>query len=160
MSDYIGISENKMKHMVGVARQCYKVSKILNMSENFCRKMFVAGLNHDIGYEFSNNQLEHSNISADMLEQISCNDEALLSAIRNHTSYTSNISLEWYILTYSDLTIDNNGNEVTIENRLKYICDRYGNDSEQYKSVIRIINTIYDFRRYINNIQNENGVTV
>lgn len=38
MENYIGISENKLHHILAVARQCYKIAKSENKSEEFCQK--------------------------------------------------------------------------------------------------------------------------
>ena len=60
MGKYIGISDNRLRHSIGVARKAYQIAKDMGKDEDFCRKMFMLGYIHDIGYEFSKTQSEHS----------------------------------------------------------------------------------------------------
>ena len=49
---YVGISNDRMKHILGVARQCYKLAKEkYKLSEDDSRKAFMLGYLHDVGYE-------------------------------------------------------------------------------------------------------------
>ena len=44
--NYIGISENRLHHILGVARKAYKIAKDMGKDENFCRKCFMLGWIH------------------------------------------------------------------------------------------------------------------
>ena len=135
--EYIGISENKLKHIIGVARKCYSLSKELNMSESFCRKMFLIGYLHDVGYEFSETINDHGEVGELMLRSLGLGsnreEQKILHAIRKHTSETKVKSLEWLILTEADLSVDYLGNDVGIKDRLEDIKTRYGENSTQYQ---------------------------
>ena len=65
--NYIGISENRIHHILGVARKAYKIAKDMGFEEDFCRRCFMLGWIHDVGYEFAEKQSEHPDISAEML---------------------------------------------------------------------------------------------
>ena len=89
---FIGISEDRLHHILGVARKDYEISINLGYDEEFAQKMFTLGWLHDIGYEFSQNPSEHAEISADMLYSligVPLTDEQKLNldAIRQHGKY-------------------------------------------------------------------------
>ena len=46
------ISDDKIKHIIGVARLMKKYSEEKGFDNNYCLEMFTLGLLHDIGYEF------------------------------------------------------------------------------------------------------------
>ena len=132
------LTENRVLHSLGVARKCYTLSKELKMPEKFCRKMFFLGYIHDIGYEFEDSE-GHARISADILHSLGCNNYDTLQAIKYHSENDKTDNLEWKILTEADMTIDSKGNEVTIEERLNDIKERYGETSKQYKTALKVI---------------------
>ena len=139
MDNYIGISENKMKHCLGVARKCYQIAKNRNYDEIFCRKMFMLGYVHDIGYEFSDEIEGHGCIAAGIIESLGVSDYAFVSAIKFH-GYKLDDSLpvkrtkELEILIEADLSVDHMGSEVNPSDRLLSIGFRYGTESKQYKN--------------------------
>ena len=45
VNNYIGISEDRLHHMLGVARECYKLAQDMGYNEDFCRRMFMIGWN-------------------------------------------------------------------------------------------------------------------
>lgn len=153
MSEYIGISENKLHHILSVARECYRIAKEEGFNEDFCRKMFMIGWNHDVGYEFSKKSKGHSKISSELIYQMICFKEIYdtpISSKTNHAIYYHGqlpdesllFNDEWRILNIADLTIDSKGNKVSIDNRLNDIQSRYGKDSEQYNMILDIANKI------------------
>ena len=125
------ITEDKLHHIIGVARKCYKISQLCGESENFCRKMFMIGWMHDVGYEY--NPESHAAISKEMF--LSCLNPATQAI--NDFSNTSNaiefhgyvpevLTKEWMILNQADLTIDHTGKEVSVMERLQSIRERHG----------------------------------
>jgi hypothetical protein len=112
------------------------------MSEEDSRKYFLMGLVHDIGYEFSKEAEEHPEIGADILESVAdkewFSDQEWLesiNAIRHHGKVMQyEYTIADYILNEADLTVDSEGNDVSMEERLEDIKDRYGQLSRQYKN--------------------------
>lgn len=141
--EYIGISENRLHHILGVASKSYSIAKSEGHDEGFCRKMFMIGWCHDVGYEFSHIQEEHPNISAQMLLELingcqdrKCIDSAYVQAVKRHGTIPEDASLrtdEWRILNMADMTTDSEGNDVDVAYRLADIETRYGTDSEQFR---------------------------
>ncbi len=154
--DFIGISEDRLHHIMGVARKAYKIAKDMGYDERFCRRCFMLGWIHDIGYEFSEKHSEHPYVSEDLLRTLGdafgvitefprdkngaisssapYNQEWVnaLSAVRDHGLYTENETAEWKILNMADMQVDGNGKEVTVSQRLEDIKNRYGEHSDQY----------------------------
>lgn len=132
----IGISENRLHHIVGVARKAYEIAKERGHNEEFCRKCFMLGWLHDVGYEFSESQAEHPDMSAKLLACLADGNESKLSpsvrAIKEHGRYSSALTEEYVILNMADMQVDSNGNYVTVSERLQDIKDRYGEYSNQY----------------------------
>ena len=67
---YIGISEDRLHHIIGVARKAYAIAKQRGHSEEFARKMFMDGWLHDVGYEFSEKQGHHPHESGELVRLI------------------------------------------------------------------------------------------
>lgn len=125
------ITENRMKHILGVARQCYNIAKIKGFNEEFCKRMFMIGYVHDVGYEFSADI--HGYEGEKLLETIGVSSETVKLAVSNHGSVRESYSDELRILNMADMTVDSQGNVVTALDRITDIGNRYGFDSEVYK---------------------------
>ncbi len=146
--DYIGISENRLHHILGVARKAYSLAKEMGYNENFARRMFMLGWNHDVGYEFSKAPEEHPDVGAEMLRNLINGNTMLLDemdftkmsvaswtaydAIKKHSKYTESETTEWKILSMADLLVNSKGEEVSVSGRLEDIKNRYGEHSDQY----------------------------
>lgn len=150
------ITENKLKHMLGVARKCYSVAKEKGYSEDTAREYWLMGLLHDIGYEFidsNENPDSHPQIAYDFLDnQLQFNLMSLyndLLAIKFHGDssvgegavglFNLNIYDRIQILNYADMTTDTEGKETTIKERLEDIKERYGKDSDVYKKAVALV---------------------
>lgn len=128
------ITENKLHHILAVARRCYNLAKLQGCDEDFCERMFMAGWCHDVGYEFLDTPEGHSKKSADLVQSaFGCDNNLIIEAIRNHGEVPiENLSIELKFLILADLTTDSHGNEVPVDKRLEEIRERYGVDSTQY----------------------------
>ena len=132
------ITDEKLHHILGVARKCYAIAKSNGEPEDFCRKMFMIGWMHDVGYEFlpDGNATGHPKVSEEMY--LSCLDPTTQAV--NEFSNTSNaiqfhghlpdiVSKEWMILNMADMTIDHTGKEVDVHERLDSIKKRRGQET-------------------------------
>lgn len=147
--EYIGITDSRLKHSLAVARMCYKLAtEYMPGDINFARKMFVIGFNHDVGYEFTErkSKVNHGVIGSMILEHAFGHHSSKgLEAIKYHGNPETPEeyrNLEWYVLNHADLTIDSEGNEVTMEERLDNIKEKNGADSTSYndaKIMVQII---------------------
>lgn len=132
--DYIGISESRMKHILGVARKCYSLAKAEGFDEDKCRRMFMLGYLHDVGYEFANSRDDHAVTSVNLINSIGNTDRECIIAILHHGSMVelAEQSDEWRILIIADMTVDHNGNDIDADTRLEGIKKNYGAESRQY----------------------------
>ena len=128
----IGISEDRLHHILGVARKAYSIAKDMGYNERQCQKMFMLGWLHDVGYEFSEKQDEHPVISAKLIELVGDIEPVNIHAIKKHGKYTEHETKEWQILNMADMLTDSSGNDVTVSKRLDDIKERYGEYSDQY----------------------------
>lgn len=149
-SKYMGISEDRLHHMLGVARKAYKIALDRGHDKTFASKMFVIGWNHDIGYEFSKYKEEHPMVSSAMLantfydegQDMGKNGGNAIDAILSHGLYTDEITEEWIILNQADMQVDSKGNEVSVSERLNDIKNRYGKRSDEYHTACDICDQI------------------
>ena len=138
----IGISDNRIHHMLSVARKCYSLGKEkYKLTEEESRECFVMGLLHDFGYEFSTSMSEHPKVGADILENMKEeNLEKMIDAIRHHGNCNNiNCTVFDLILNEADMSVDSKGNNVSMQERLKDIGRRYGTDSRQYLNAEKMI---------------------
>ena len=129
------IKENRIKHILGVARRCYEIAKKEQFDEDFCQKMYLLGWIHDVGYDFEPHN--HEQASAKLLGMFT-NDDTALEALKYHDEWGMKPrSAEHRILMMADMTTDSQGNKVTIEQRLEDVARRFGKESETYKKAYK-----------------------
>ncbi len=151
-TEYIGISDNRLHHILGVARKAYQIAKDRGHDEIFARKMFMIGWLHDVGYEFSEKQENHPFESGEMIKLLfdapqrqihistgwdmesryDYHTSPSYKAIAEHGKYPSEKTEEYIILNQADMLIDSDGMEVNVMTRLDGIKNRYGEHSDQY----------------------------
>ena len=124
------MDEDRIKHSLGVAKKMMEIGKQLGLSQADCRQLFILGLNHDIGYEFSRDGKNHGEIGGEILMRSGFNH---WKEVYYHGRLTREYSSRYLdILNYADMQIDKYGNDVGIEGRLEDIKSRYGEESEVY----------------------------
>ena len=153
-NNFIGISENRLKHSLAVAKECYYLSiNIFQKSDLYGKQMFVMGFNHDIGYEYteSSQKNKHNNIGALMLE-ITFNltkekENKFINAIKYHGNPETPEeyrTLEWIILNLADLTVNSKGEKVSVLKRFQDIKERFGSDSKSYLDATKTYELVCD----------------
>lgn len=128
----IGINENRLKHSLGVARAAVTLGKeLLGWNEDKLQEIFVLGFVHDIGYEFVENQTDHEQYGGSLLKRLgfAYADEVFWHG-KADTDYDSE---ELLVLNLADMQTSSNGLFVTMDQRLRDIEERYGQDSTQYR---------------------------
>ena len=134
------INENRLNHILAVARKAYKIAKDFGYDEQYAREMFALGWNHDVGYEFD--PINHENVGADILPNYK-----YAEFIRSHGLAPAQLTKEWIIINLADMTTSPTGEETTIEARLAEIESRYGKDHVWYKQSKEICDTLKDYVR-------------
>lgn len=133
------LSEDKVNHMLGVARLCYALAlNKYKQSEQFCKKMWLIGYCHDIGYEFVRDLMpdtnRHASVAEDIIWSTFGGSSKAALAISEHGKKTSQDYLELRILNEADLLVDGTGRMITIEERLQDLRVRYGEQSPEYRN--------------------------
>ena len=134
------INENRLNHILAVARKAYKIAKDFGYDEQYAREMFALGWNHDIGYEFD--PINHENVGADILPNYK-----YAEFIRSHGLAPVQLTKEWIIINLADMTTSPTGEETTIEARLVEIESRYGKDHIWYKQSKEVCDILKDYVR-------------
>ena len=134
-NQYIKISEDRLRHILGVARKAYEIAIERGHDEDYAMKCFLMGWLHDVGYEFVEQKKYHSKMSGKMLLSLIDNESFnndFIQAIVEHGFTPQRLSEEWIILNQADMQVGPNGQEMTIKERLEDIEKRFGKDSEIY----------------------------
>lgn len=135
------MTNDRLKHSISVARKMVEIGKELNLSESELGELFILGYNHDIGYEFCDEQAKHNVIGGEILKN---NGFKYWKEVYYHGNpETEYNSLYLEILNKADMQIDKYGNDVGYERRLESIKEEYGIDSIQYKKSKMIIENIF-----------------
>lgn len=132
------INDKRMKHMHGVAEYMYTNAEKYGLDKN---EMYVLGLLHDVGYV--NGKSFHETFGADMLASMGL-PLFITDAIRWHGTSpedyldihmcdVESIPKQLILLWEADLHIDQSGEDIGYELRLKDIGERLGFDSEPYR---------------------------
>lgn len=133
------MDNDRLIHSISVARKMVEIGKRLNLKENELKELFTLGYNHDIGYEFGNNDT-HNEIGSEILNN--CNYK-YYNEIKYHGIPNSPYqSLYLDILNQADMFINKYGEDVGYDKRLEDIKARYGENSIKYNDAIKLINEI------------------
>lgn len=128
---YIGVSKDRALHALSVAKKMKELAEDIRPGDlEFAQDMFSLGILHDIGYEYSSVQTEHSEIGGSLLRRQGYKYwQEVYYHGRSDSLYTS---LPLKLLNTADLHTDGKGNIVTVQERLNDVKERYGEESFQY----------------------------
>lgn len=136
------IDNDRLKHSLAVARKMVEIAEFNKMSNNEIEDCFVIGYNHDIGYEFTQDGVNHNKIGGEILKQ---NGFKYWKEIYYHGIVDSEYkSIYLDILNQADMQIDKYGNDVGYNKRLEDIKSRYGEESTVYINCKKLISKILD----------------
>lgn len=134
------MDNDRLKHSISVGRKMVEIGKELQLSNDELRDLFLLGYNHDIGYEFVENGVNHNIIGGNILKK---NGYKYWQEVYNHGEPNSDYKSRYLnILNKADMQIDKYGNDVGFDERLEDIKTRYGIDSVEYKKSEQIIQSI------------------
>ena len=134
------MDEDRLKHFIAVARKMVEIAKLNKMSDIEIENCFVIGYNHDIGYEFSKNGVDHNRIGGEILKRV---EFKYWKEIYYHGIADSEYSSTYLdILNQADMQIDKYGNDVGYEKRLEDIKNRYGINSSQFINAVKIVDKL------------------
>ena len=59
----------RLEHSIAVARKMVEIAEKMNLTESERKICFLIGYNHDIGYEFTENGINHNKIGGELLRK-------------------------------------------------------------------------------------------
>ena len=134
------MDEDRLKHSISVARKMVAIGKEYHLSEEELKELFILGYNHDIGYEFCSDNIEHNIVGGEILKE---NGYKYWQEVYCHGNpNTEHNSLFLKILNMADMQIDKYGKDVGYKKRLEDIKTRYGKDSIQYINAKSVIDSL------------------
>ena len=132
------IPDNRAKHIMSVASLCYEIGKKQGLQEQECKKAFLIGYLHDIGYAFSKKNKGHPIIGYDLLKLCGDISDDILNAIKDHGDPNKEQTKFLSIINQADMQINGKGDRVTVIERLDDIGERYGFDSTEYINAYQV----------------------
>lgn len=141
------MSSSLCQHILGVARKCKEYAAKLKPNDNkFTEDMFLLGMLHDIGYEFTESNASHAAVGGEILKR---NNYQYWSEVSLHGDETvDNMSDELFILNCADMSTGPNGEDFTFDERLNEISSRFGTDATPYQKCIIEIKKLKADKRY------------
>ncbi|MBP3801297.1 MAG: hypothetical protein J6I85_04590 [Clostridia bacterium] len=133
------MDQDRLNHSIAVARKMVEIGKKYNLDDEQLQELFLLGYNHDIGYEFVNNE-NHRIIGGNILKQ--SNYKYWREVYYHGEIECEYSSLYLDILNKADMQIDKFGNDVGYVKRLEDIKNRYGEESNIYKKAEKLIDSI------------------
>ncbi len=119
------ISEDRKKHIWGVANFLKEFAIEEKMKEQDVEDLFTLGLLHDIGYEFLEPQdyINHNFVGGNMLKEQGYKywKEVYYHGIANCEYQSKFLDL----LNWADMRVDSSGNRVSLDGRLEELSVRY-----------------------------------
>ena len=134
------MDKDRLNHSLAVANKMIEIGGSLNLKKSELQDLFVLGYNHDIGYDFCSDKLEHNIVGGEILKNNGYKYWKEVYYHGNPSGEYSSLFLE--ILNMADMQIDKYGNDVGYERRLEDIKLRYGDDSLQYINANKVINNL------------------
>ena len=141
------ITESRWQHILGVARKTKQLAlKLKPENTQYAEDMFILGIMHDLGYEFTESNNTHASTAGEILKRSGYQYWQEISLHGNET--INNMSDELFILNSADMMTGPNGQDFTFDERLEEIASRFGNDSTVYKNCALIVQKLTSDTRY------------
>ena len=137
----MGIDEKRVLHSLGVAKKMKNLAnELFPENDEFANDMFILGLLHDVGYEFTASQEQHADVAGNTLK---INGYKYWKEVYFHGKSDAKFESEALrILNLADLLTDVNGNQTTVQDRLSDVKERYGENSFAYKDFQKLANKL------------------
>ena len=134
------MDKDRLMHSYNVGLKMIEIGKEYNLSDSDLDSLFVLGLVHDIGYQFSKDTSKHGEVGANILKE---QNYKYYKEVYYHGIIEEEYSsLFLDILNMADMQIDKYGNDVGYEKRLEDIKNRYGENSITYINARKSISKV------------------
>lgn len=142
------ITESRWKHILGVARKAKALAEKMRPNDNcFAQDMFLLGMLHDFGYEFSETGKDHAVTGGKILKRQGYKYWQEVAAHGHPDAVPATDEL--FILNCADMMTNAGGEECTMEERISDIAKRYGRASPAYEKSVFAAKQLQSDARYI-----------
>lgn len=136
-------SIDRLKHCIAVAEKMKRLSE--ENSRLFVtdpEDMYVLGMVHDIGYPFVEEQKDHAKVGGEILKK---QGYMYWREVYYHGIFQNEYdSPELRLLNFADITTGPSGEDMTMQQRIDNISERYGADSPQTKEAEKLLKMLSD----------------
>lgn len=133
----------RLEHSIAVARKMVEIAEKMNLTESERKICFLIGYNHDIGYEFTENGINHNKIGGELLRKSGFKYwKEIYYHGENNTEFTSKYL---NILNQADMQVDCYGNDVGYDKRLEDIENRYSKESKIYRKCYDLVKKLKEY---------------
>ncbi|MBR6460184.1 MAG: phosphohydrolase [Actinomycetaceae bacterium] len=150
---FLGIDGDRLLHAQAVGERIAEIGReFFAWDERKCQEMFILGYLHDVGYRYSRNQLEHEEVGGLLLKEAGYKywQEVYYHGVPD-ADYQSD---ELLALNMADMETSKSGQRISMDERLKDIANRYGDDSVQYRKAAALVEEITE---QVNTIEARTG---
>ena len=134
------MDKDRLMHSYNVGLKMIEIGKEYNLSDSDLDSLFVLGLVHDIGYQFSKDTSKHGEVGANILKE---QNYKYYKEVYYHGIIEEEYSsLFLDILNMADMQIDKYGNDVGYDKRLEDIKSRYTEESDVYKTCLKLVESL------------------
>ena len=133
----------RLEHSIAVARKMVEIAEKMNLTESERKICFLIGYNHDIGYEFTENGINHNKIGGELLRK---SGFKYLKEIYYHGENDTEFTSKYLnILNQADMQVDCYGNDVGYDKRLEDIENRYSKESKIYRKCYDLVKKLKEY---------------
>ena len=133
----------RLEHSIAVARKMVEIAEKMNLTESERKICFLIVYNHDIGYEFTENGINHNKIGGELLRKSGFKYwKEIYYHGENDTEFTSKYL---NILNQADMQVDCYGNDVGYDKRLEDIENRYSKESKIYRKCYDLVKKLKEY---------------
>lgn len=119
------LTPSRLAHMNATANRAYEIAKtIFGKTEDQARALYVLGLLHDVGYAFDPD--DHAHAGGSILIGLGVAADAVYDHGDPNVGFMDD---ELLIINAADMTTSPTGAPMRMEDRLKDIGERYGEDN-------------------------------
>ena len=130
------ISTNKLKHSIAVGRYMQKYAEERLFDYDLGKELFILGYLHDIGSEFTEIKEEHAKIGGEILKK---SNYKYWKEVYYHGKVQNEYrSLPLMLLNLAELSITSDGKEISIQEKLNELADKFGENSVQYQNTKKL----------------------
>lgn len=137
------MNESRLNHSLAVAHKMQRI--VTEHPEDFnctARSAFLVGFLHDVGYALTSDNASTNHAKSGGIALRNAGFKHWREVFYHGIYQTEYASALLDLLNYADLTTSPNGENISMEKRVKDIAERYGNKSKQTQNAKALMNQL------------------